>query len=231
MRAHYFQHVPFEGPGCIEPWLRKAGYGITRTQFFESNELPQLSDIDMLVVLGGPMSVNDEDTFPWLLAEKQFIRDAINAGKSVLGICLGAQLIACALGVKVYQNYIKEIGWFPIQGTSLSGSSAFSFPATSEVFHWHGETFDLPPGSIRLASSQECENQAFQVGTSVIGLQFHLESTPESVQEIISHCRGELIPSHSVQTEADILSASAERYTSIQRLMGNVLSYLQQNHS
>jgi GMP synthase-like glutamine amidotransferase len=184
----------------------------------------------MLIVLGGPMSVNDEDTFPWLVAEKQFIRDAVNAGKSVLGICLGAQLIACTLGAKVYTNDIKEIGWFPIEGTSSGDSLTFSFPATLEVFHWHGETFDLPPDAIRLASSQWCKNQAFQVGTSVIGLQFHLETTPESVEEIISHCRGELIPSRSVQTERDILSATSHKYTLIQRLMGNILSYLQQNH-
>jgi len=230
MHAHYFQHVPFEGPGSIEPWLMKAGYGVTRTLFSEAWELPQLTDIDMLVVLGGPMSVNDEELFPWLTAEKQFISDAIKAGKSVLGICLGAQLIASSLGAKVYRNFVKEIGWFPIQGISSDNFPAFNFPATVEVFHWHGETFDLPHGSVRLASSPGCQNQAFQVGRSAIGLQFHLETTPESAREIISHCCGELIPSHYVQTERDILSATPERYASLHRLMGDVLSYLQQNH-
>jgi GMP synthase-like glutamine amidotransferase len=225
-RAHYLQHVPFEGLGSIEPWLRVAGYGITNTQFFESTELPDPHHIDLLVVMGGPMSVNDEDEFPWLALEKKFIRDVIESGKPVLGICLGAQLIASAMGAKVYQNPIKEIGWLPVQGVSSIGASSFSFPPSTEVFHWHGETFDLPPGATLIARSEGCENQAFQIGTSVIGLQFHLETTPESAREIVSNCSDELIPSQYVQTEEEILSAKSESYNSINQMMGNVLSFL-----
>jgi len=108
MRAHYLQHVPFEGLGSIEPWLRGAGYEITNTQFFRSAELPDFDQIDLLVVMGGPMSVNDEDEFPWLRKEKKFIRDVIEFGKPVLGICLGAQLIAGSMGAIVYKNPVKE---------------------------------------------------------------------------------------------------------------------------
>ncbi len=228
MRAHYLQHVPFEGLGSIEPWLRTAGYEITNTQFFESSELPALNEIDLLVIMGGPMSVNDQDEFPWLSLEKKFIRNVIDSGKLVLGICLGAQLIASAMGAKVYQNPVKEIGWFPVQGVPPISSSSFSFPPSTEVFHWHGETFDLPPGATLIARSEGCENQAFQIGTSVIGLQFHLETTPESAREIVSNCRDELIPSPYVQTEEEIISAKSESYNSINQLMGNVLSFLQQ---
>ncbi|MBU4262655.1 MAG: gamma-glutamyl-gamma-aminobutyrate hydrolase family protein [Proteobacteria bacterium] len=229
MRAHYFQHVPFEGLGSIAPWLAAAGFEITSTRFFESAMFPDLNEIDLLVVMGGPMSVNDEAELPWLVQEKRFIRQAIEAGKPVLGICLGAQLIAGALGARIYRNPVKEIGWLPIQGIAANDSSFFGFPATEKVFHWHGETFDLPAGAILLAKSEGCENQAFQLGRSVIGLQFHLETTPESAREIVANCRAELIPAKYVQTEEEILSARPERYQSINQLMGNVLSFLLRN--
>jgi GMP synthase-like glutamine amidotransferase len=230
LRAHYLQHVPFEGPGSIEPRLKEAGYEVTNTQFFASAELPDLNPIDLLVVMGGPMSVNDEDAFPWITREKIFIRDAIESGKRVLGICLGAQLIASALGAEVYHNPAKEIGWFPIAGIAANDGTAFSFPPEMKVFHWHGETFDLPPKAVLLARSQGCEHQAFQIGSSVIGLQFHLESTPESVRELVARCRDELIPSRFVQTEASILSALPEDYLSINRMMGDILAFLQRGH-
>lgn len=230
MRAHYLQHAPFEGLGSIEPWLRSAGYEITNTQFFESSVLPALNEVDLLVIMGGPMSVNDEDEFPWLSPEKKFIRNVIDSGKPVLGICLGAQLIASAMGAEVHQNHVKEIGWFPVLGVPPIDSSSFSFPPSTEVFHWHGETFDLPPGATIIARSEGCENQAFRIGESVIGLQFHLETTPESAREIVSNCRDELIPSQYVQTEEEILSAKSESYNSINQLMGNVLSFLEQRN-
>ncbi len=230
MHAHYFQHVPFEGLGSIESWLEKAGYRITSTKFFESDDLPDTNTIDLLVVMGGPMSVNDEDMFPWLAREKQFICDMIGSGKPVLGICLGAQLIASAMGAKVYRNPVKEIGWYPINGVSLTDRSIFSFPASMEVFHWHGETFDLPAGAIRLAGSKGCENQAFQIGRSAIGLQFHLETTPESAGKMVFHCRDELIPSQYVQTEEEIFSVKPENYQTINRMMDNILTFLKQNN-
>jgi len=226
MNAHYLQHVSFEGLGSIESWLEAAGYKITKTQFFKSSNLPEPDEIDLLIVMGGPMSVNDEDEFPWLVQEKQFIHDIIKSGKSLLGVCLGAQLIANAMGARVYRNPVKEIGWFPVQGIALTDRTAFNFPPSAEVFHWHGETFELPSGAIRLARSQGCENQAFQFGRSVIGLQFHLETTPESAQEIVKHCRNELVPSEYIQTESEILGTAPEKYRSVNDLMDKVLSFL-----
>lgn len=229
MRAHYLQHVPFEGLGSIAPWLEAAGHELTNTRFFESAALPDLKKIDLLLVMGGPMSVNDEDEFPWLVSEKQFIGEAIHLGKPVLGICLGAQLIASATGARIYRNSFKEIGWFPIYGISSNDRSIFSFPPSVQVFHWHGETFDLPSGATRLAKSDKCENQAFQISKSVIGLQFHLETTPEAAREIVSNCRNDLVPSEYIQTEQEILSVKPERYKSINQLMGNILSFLLRN--
>jgi GMP synthase-like glutamine amidotransferase len=230
LRAHYLQHVPFEGLGSIEHWLESNGYEITQTRFYESTDLPDIEAIDLLVIMGGPMSVNDEDQFPWLVSEKQFIREVIGSGKSVLGVCLGAQMIANAMGAIVYPNIVKEIGWFPIHGVESAQSDTFSFPPSETVFHWHGETFDLPPGAIRLAKSQGCVNQAFQLGKSVIGLQFHLETTPELAWQIVSHCRDELIPSTYIQTEKRILSVSPDRYKSINHLMNNILDFLRPNN-
>lgn len=227
MRAHYLQHVPFEGLGSIETWLQTAGYEITSTQFYESSALPDVNEIDLLIVMGGPMSVNDEGEFPWLALEKKFIRDVIEAGKPVLGICLGAQLIASAMGGKVYQNPVQEIGWFPVQAVPSADNSIFAFPPSITVFHWHGETFSLPPGATLLARSEGCENQAFQIGGSVIGLQFHLETTPASALEIVINCRDELISSQYVQTEEEILSVGPGSYGAINLLMGDILFFLQ----
>jgi len=228
MRVHYLQHVPFEGPGSIEPWLRTAGHEVTHTRFFESARLPDPHSVDLLIVLGGPMSANDDSQLPWLAEEKSYIRSCIRLGKSVLGICLGAQLIARAMGARVYRNHVKEIGWLPVQG--LRGKpgegSIFRFPRAFEAFHWHGETFDLPPGAVHIARSEGCEHQAFQLGASVIGLQFHLETTPEAARQMVANCRAELLPSRYVQSETAILAAGPEKYRRINHLMARVLSFL-----
>ncbi|MCC5812864.1 MAG: type 1 glutamine amidotransferase [Ectothiorhodospiraceae bacterium] len=225
MRAHYLQHVPFEGLGSIEPWLAAAGYEISCSRLFESPELPPLDAPDFLVVMGGPMSVNDEREHAWLAAEKRFIRHVIASGRPVLGICLGAQLIASALGARVTPNSEPEIGWFPVQGT-MASEDMFRFPEEMAAFHWHGETFELPPGAVRLARSEACENQAFQLGSNVIGLQFHLETTPASARDIVLHCGDELCQAPFVQSRSDILSAPMASYEAINAVMADLLWYL-----
>lgn len=227
MRVHYFQHVPFEGLGCIEPWLAAHGIHADCTRFDQVVRLPPVDDIDLLIVLGGPMSANDERQHAWLAAEKSFIRAAIEKGKRVLGICLGAQLIASALGERVYRNAAREIGWHPITSTlTPRGSEAFQFPSALQVFHWHGETFDRPVGSVQLARSVACENQAFQVGARVIGLQFHLETTPASARALVTHCPADLAPATHVQSAADILLAPDAYYATANAWMDRMLTYL-----
>ncbi|MCF7787941.1 MAG: type 1 glutamine amidotransferase [Prosthecobacter sp.] len=225
MNVHILQHVPFEGIGSMEPWLRMQSANITRTRFFESWTLPDVSSLDLVIAMGGPMSVNDEDELPWLVQEKQFIRAAIQQGVPVLGICLGAQLIASALGARVYAGMQREIGWFDIEAVPHA-SGTFAFPKTATVFHWHGETFDLPDGAVHLARSAACEHQAFQIGTNVIGLQFHLETTPESAEAIITHCRDELVSDTFVQSEFTLRAVPQAAYESINALMANVLGHL-----
>ena len=230
MRAHYLQHVPFEGLGSIAPWLENAGYHVTCTRLFEQFDLPSLEHVDLLIAMGGPMSVNDEAEFPWLIQEKRYIHSAMEADKPVLGVCLGAQLIACAAGARVYPHGEKEIGWFPIQGVATADADAFRFPPALPVFHWHGETFGLPTGSIRIARSECCENQAFQLGSSVIGMQFHLETTPDAAEALVMNCRHELVKARYVQSESEILFAPRENYRAANALMAEVLAYLAAGH-
>lgn len=230
MRAHYLQHVPYEGLGSIGPWLNEAGYTTTGTPLYKTADLPRPEDLDLLVIMGGPMGVNDGHRLPWLEQEKAFIRQVIEAGKAVLGVCLGAQLIASAMGTRVYPNPVKEIGWFPVQGSTFHGEDIFSFPEAFEVLHWHGDTFELPAGAIQLAGNEACENQAFQLGKSVIGLQFHLETTPESLADLVANSRDELVPDSHIQAEADIVAASDEQYRRINQLMGEVLLFLHRAH-
>lgn len=226
MKTHYFQHVPFEGLGSIENWLLDHDHSITCTHLYEAHTLPKPDDIDFLIIMGGPMSVNDEAQYPWLQKEKAFIRDFIDTGKPVLGICLGAQLIASALGAEVFANPEKEIGWFPIQADTTP-ADILCFPDGVQVFHWHGETFDLPPGAFRFAESAACRNQGFQLGNNVIGLQFHLETTPMAAHALVEHCRHELEEDGPfIQSESEILETDPRHYRVINSLMKEVLCFL-----
>jgi GMP synthase-like glutamine amidotransferase len=228
MRAHYFQHVPFEGLGSMETWLHEAGHEISVTRWYAGERAPDPGKITLLIVLGGPMSVNDENIYPWLAAEKDFIRHWIAADRPLLGVCLGAQLIASSLGARVYPNAVKEIGWFPVTAVTPLPEHAFCFPSEQTVFHWHGETFDLPPGAIHLARSAGCEHQAFQVGRHVIGLQFHLETAPATAAALIANCRNELTPAPYIQDEATLQSAPPQAYRAINTLMDRLLLHITQ---
>jgi GMP synthase (glutamine-hydrolysing) len=227
MNIHYFQHVPFEGLGSIEQWMKSKSARISSTKFYEDAYIPKVHEIDWLIIMGGPMSVNDEQVYPWLHAEKKFIADAIANGKIVLGICLGAQLIASALGSKVYLNRNPEIGWFPIELLDQKENPKLKniFPSPLEVFHWHGETFDLPAHAVHLARSEGCDNQAFCIGDRVLGLQFHLEITPATVKSLIGQCQSDLIPGRYIQSAVEMLSVPS-RFTHINAIMDTLLDYL-----
>lgn len=227
MRVHYLQHVPFESLGSIEGWLQEQGAGITRTRLFLGEALPGLKDFDWLIVMGGSMGVNDEDKFPWLTAEKKLIAETVAAKKPVLGICLGAQLLASALGAPVYKNQHREIGWFPIERTEASTDHPIGqlLPAQAEVFHWHGDTFDLPEGAVHLARSVACKNQCFIIGDRALGLQFHLEMTAPTAKSLISHCPDDLAEGPYVQTPAQMLE-DEKKFRQVNQIMVSLLSYL-----
>lgn len=208
----------------MEPWLLQRGAVLHTTQLWKGESLPDIANCELVIAMGGPMSVNDETEHPWLKAEKQFLREVIAEGLPTVGICLGAQLIASALGAEVRPNPEKEIGWLPIQG--IENPNCFRFPDQAEVFHWHGETFELPPSAVRIAESKACTNQAFQLGTNVIGMQFHLETTSKTAALLIDNCRYELIDAPYIQTEEQLRATHPERYEAINMLMGQVLEYV-----
>lgn len=220
LRIHVFQHVPFEGPGTIRQWATARGHTVQRTEFFRSPRLPSLEALDWLVIMGGPMGATDEDQNSWMTGEKAFIASAIEAGKVVLGICLGAQMIASVLGSRVYPGKQKEIGWFPVSLTrEASGLPLFSgLTGDPLVFHWHGDTFDLPEGATRVAFSEVCSNQAFLYRGKVLGLQFHLEMDAGSLEQMTIHGQEELVEGDYIQSAAVIRSDPEFAYESQRRL-------------
>ena len=184
MRVLAFRHVPFEHLGRIEPELVRRGIGIDYADLYQPGAAePDPARYDGLIFMGGAMSVNDG--LPHLEREARWVAQAVEAGRPVLGVCLGAQLIAKALGASVYRNPVKEIGWFEIELTGEGAADPlFAGVGPREtVFQWHGETFDLPPGARWLASSTACCHQALRIGSSAYALQFHLEVTPEMIAD------------------------------------------------
>lgn len=227
MRVHVLQHVAFEGLGSIESWLDAAQAQVSFTRFFAHDPLPAIPDIDMLIVLGGPMSVHDQIDYPWLVDEKIFIQQAIAARKPILGVCLGAQLISYSLGASVEMNKQKEIGWFDIEAIPPVSQEQFQFPATLKVFHWHGETFSLPAKAVHLARSAACENQAYQYSDHIIALQFHLETTMDTASQIVEHCGHELVEGRPfIQSGAEILRQTPDASQPVNALMVSILNYL-----
>ena len=208
-----FQHDPFEDLGVFGEVLDKQRASCRVIRLFHG-EVPaeNWERISALIVLGGPMSAEDEESYPFLRWEKRIIRAAIDDAVPVLGICLGAQLIATTLGTALYEGRVKEIGWNSISITphgqvdSLMGY----LPENATVFQWHSEGFDLPSGAVRLASSTNYENQAFRVGRSIYGLQFHLEVTPRMIERWIEEKSRDLAQAPYVM--ADKIRADTHSY-------------------
>ena len=228
MRLHYIQHNPFEDLANISLWAEDSGHEVSGTKMYAGERLPAKADFDLLLILGGEMNIYEEDSYPWLAEEKQFIRKAMDEEKTILGICLGAQLISDILGGKVRKNRYREIGWHEVKLNRAAHSSyAFkSFPDSFMAFQWHGDTFDLPGGANALASTAACDNQAFEIGHNV-GLQFHLESSWQSIRKLIDNCRDELTPGRFVEQPEDMLFAEKnlnELYTHLEVFMKNIES-------
>jgi GMP synthase-like glutamine amidotransferase len=209
MRIHSLEHAPFEGPGRIATWANERGHTLTRTALHDGEAPPALDDFDLLVVMGGPMSIHEHRTHPWLPIEKRFLAEAIRARKPILGICLGAQLLADVLGGKVFQNPVKEIGWFPVR--ILDRSAPFTaFPERLTVMHWHGDTFTIPDGARRVAETDACVNQAFVHGDRVLGLQFHIELEKVGIEDLSAASLDEAGTAPFIQTREQLLAPPPE---------------------
>lgn len=200
MEIAILQHVDFEGPAEIENWCRQTGNEYKVHRLFLGEALPKAERTDFLVILGGPMSVLDE--LPRLEEERQLIRVLISQGKPVFGVCLGGQQIAKALGADIFQGEYREAGWLPIR--TMKSETLGELPEELVVFHWHGEQFGLPEGAERLFTSEVCPNQGFIYKENVIGLQFHFESTKESIESILQNDAAFLDGTAYTQTSAEI---------------------------
>jgi len=226
------QHVPHEGPGLIA--LLGAGRGISfsTVRLDRGEPLPPAKSLGGLVILGGPMGVYEADRHPHLAAEIELIRGCVAFRRPVLGVCLGAQLIASALGGRVYRGDGPEVGAGDVELTDAGRADPVLGGGGSliPVFHWHGDTFDIPENAVRFASSDACANQGFMMGNRIVGLQFHLETTPASARSLIRNCRDELDGSRFVQTEKEML-ACGERFTLANELMGTLLRQMEEWNS
>ncbi len=204
MKIHAVIHGTSDGLGTLAAWAAARGHDVTETHLYRGESLPALEGVDFIIVMGGAMNIYQHRDHPWLVAEKLWLAAAIAARKRVLGVCLGAQLTADVLGGKVWQNAEKEIGWWPVRLVERPALLA-AFPDEATVFHWHGDTFTLPPGATRVMESDACANQAFVFGDRVVALQFHLEVAPETVAAFITGGESEIQPAAHVQSPAQIL--------------------------
>ncbi|MEO6699394.1 MAG: gamma-glutamyl-gamma-aminobutyrate hydrolase family protein [Paraperlucidibaca sp.] len=225
-RAHILQHVVFEGAGFIADWLAAQGAEVTTTAWYESSaELPPLDGMDLLVCMGGPMSVHDTEHYPWLADERAYLLEAITRGVPTLGICLGAQQMSLCLGGEVTQNTVREIGWFNLSGAE----AAAAVPAVLNdlcVLHWHGECFSLPAGAKLLASSSACTVQAALLGERALALQCHLEILPAGVEALLAHCADDLAAGPAVQSAETLLHWPKTAYDDMHVALTKLLAWL-----
>lgn len=203
MKIHFIQHISFEHPASLLKWAKQHDHSIGITHIYENISLPSVNDFDMLVMMGGPMGAYEEDKYHWLKTEKKFVKDAIDADKKVLGICLGCQIIADVLGSKVYPHTQKEIGWWPVKKIAKNKDHPLikNLPETFTSFHWHGDTFDLPQGATHLLYSDACTQQGFVYNNNVAALQFHPEVETDLLHNLTEHDRAELITAPFIQSE------------------------------
>jgi GMP synthase-like glutamine amidotransferase len=220
MDIRILQHVDFEGPAYLEEWAVARGHRLKITRA-DADPLPEPDTTGLLIVLGGPMSVHDEALLPWLTREKRCLEAMLKRDRPILGICLGAQLLADVLGARVYRNPVREIGWYPVE--QAEGPPFAGWPPRFDAFHWHGETFELPLGAVNLARSKACENQAFLWSGHVLALQFHLEATPASIRELVRHCGDELAGGGPWIQDPEAMVADPGRFTAAHRLLDLVL--------
>ncbi|MDF1569465.1 MAG: type 1 glutamine amidotransferase [Spirochaetaceae bacterium] len=224
MRTISIHHVPFEGLGSIETLVGGKNHTYTRLDAWTNPTYPETETFDTLIIMGGPMSVGDTESLSWLPREKSFIKKSIASGKMILGICLGAQLIAEALGARVKKGPMKEIGWFEVTKHPRADESIIGslIPGKFEAFHWHGETFDIPAGALPIGSSEACNNQGFVLDDRIISLQFHLETTPETAGALIKNCSSDLNDDGDFVQDAAEMVKDPDRFYQINRLMRRI---------
>lgn len=222
------QHVHFEGPANIAKWIENNNHTIQFTRMYKGDILPDSSTYDILIVMGGPMGLTSTAEYPWVDDELRYIKSVIEANKPVLGVCLGAQFIAKALGSSVYQAPEKEIGWFPLTFENQLPTALKNMPPENlTTFHWHGDTFDIPKDAIRLAHTKGVSNQGFIYRDKVMALQFHLEMNTTSIENMLQHCSYDITQGTYIQSVDDIhhgLEHESDNYKVLETIMNYLAS-------
>lgn len=224
MIIYCLQHIEFESFGNLKDWAFIHNHTIKTTNPSICNSFVSPEDFDMLVIMGGTMSVYEENKHLWLHAEKAFVKEVLRLGKPVLGICFGGQMLAQLLGADVRPNIYKEIGWHNVKKSPGCNTFLKGLPETFPVFQWHGDTFDMPEGATRLFESEACINQGF-IYNNIIGLQFHPEANDLWIKELIHHCKGDIVQGPYIQNEENMLCREMELLMS-QNVMFQVLDTL-----
>jgi GMP synthase (glutamine-hydrolysing) len=201
LRIHIIQHIEAEKPGLIEKWISINNHTVSFTYVYKNQLLPDLKDFDLLIIMGGSASVYETQKYKWITPELEFINKCVVNGKAVFGICLGSQLIAAALGAKVYKAPFIEIGWHEVK---FNQDIIHGLPEKKDIFQWHGDTFDIPKGAKCFASTEGVPNQAFIYGDKTIAMQFHLEVSSESIDLMLEHFAEHIIPGKYIQTIDEI---------------------------
>lgn len=230
MLIQVLQHVPFERPAAFGDWAAARGHSLSVSSLWRGTLPREETVADWLVVLGGPMGVHDCDRFPWLTSEKRFIQKALESESVVVGICLGAQLVADVLGARIRRNEHVEIGWFPVQREPGYDASQMAgvLPEAFGAFHWHSDTFSIPSGARRIARSAACGNQAFVYAGRVMALQFHLEMTLPSALELIAHCSGDLGEGGPFIQRSEAMVSDPRRFAVANALLFKILDHLEE---